>query len=100
MLKHRHRWLERLANWGTAIAIPLVAVAGFRLLLAAREPSETTVLRPPPAPPAPGRLLVPPVDPSAPPVVELHPSNTQDADCAAGADRSGVAARARRCAPR
>ncbi len=77
MLSRRRTWLERIANWGTALAVPLVAIGGFRLLAHARDG----------AAPAAGatahaaatvteRVLAPPIDASAPPVVELRPAAT------------------------
>ncbi|MBS0395727.1 MAG: hypothetical protein JSR54_13985, partial [Proteobacteria bacterium] len=38
MKQTRATRLERIANWGTAIAVPLVAIAGGWLLLVARQP--------------------------------------------------------------
>jgi hypothetical protein len=79
MLSKRRTWLERIAHWGTALAVPLVAIIGFRLLAHARDaaaprPGENEVAaRAVPAAAA-GRVLAPPIDASGPPVVELRPS--------------------------
>lgn len=74
----RSVWLGRIASWGTALAVPLVVVVGFKLLLSARNGA------PPPAAPAaaradaPLRVLAPEVDASAPPAVDLRPAATRD----------------------
>jgi hypothetical protein len=74
MLTRRRTWLERISNWGVAIAVPLVAIGGFRLLAHARDPAAPVAGAPAAQPPAAAaRLLAPPVDASAPPVVELRP---------------------------
>jgi hypothetical protein len=75
MLSKRRVWLERVANWGTALAVPLVAFAGFELLMHARDAAQPVAGRAGAGPrAAPGRVLAPPIDASAPPVVELGPS--------------------------
>jgi hypothetical protein len=75
MLSKRRTWLERIANWGTALAVPLVAIGGFRLLAHARDGAApaagaTTHV----AAAVTDRVLAPPIDASAPPVVVLRPS--------------------------
>ena len=70
MLKRKITPLERLVGWGTALAIPLVAIAGLRLLFAAHEPGAAPVAS---GPRQPLRLASPPIDASAPPVVTLSP---------------------------
>jgi hypothetical protein len=73
MLKRRITPLERLVGWGTALAIPLVAIGGLRLLFAAHEPGAAPVGS---GPPQPLRLASPPIDASAPPVVTLRPADS------------------------
>lgn len=73
MLKRSITPLERLVGWGTALAIPLVAIAGIRLLFAAHEPGAAPAAS---GPPQPLRLASPPIDASAPPVVTLKPATT------------------------
>ena len=77
MLARRRAWLERIANWGTALAVPLVAIVGFKLLAHARDGAAPAAgpggvpSRSAPAAAA-DRVLAPPVDAGAPPVVELR----------------------------
>ncbi|MBS0374367.1 MAG: hypothetical protein JSR73_07275 [Proteobacteria bacterium] len=71
MLKRTITPLERLVGWGTAIAIPLVAIAGIRLLFAAHETGAPAAA---PGPPQPLHLASPPIDANAPPVVTLPAS--------------------------
>jgi len=71
MLQKRRIWLERVANWGVALAVPLVAIGGFRLLTHARDGAQPVAGQAPPA--AATRLYAPPMDASAPPVVDLRP---------------------------
>ncbi len=83
MLQRRRLWLERLANWATALAVPVVAIVGFKLLSHARDGAEPLAM-PRPAPP--GKVLAPPIDASAPPVVDLRPPQATAGDgprCAA-----------------
>jgi hypothetical protein len=83
MLTKRKTWLERIANWGVAVAVPLVAIGGFRLLAHARDPAAPVAgAAPPPA--SAGRVLAPPIDASAPPVVDLRPRPTAEGPAAAG----------------
>lgn len=78
MLSRRGTWLERLANWGTALAVPLVAIIGFKLLAHARDGAAPAAGQDGAAARATAaavadRVLAPPIDASAPPVVELRP---------------------------
>lgn len=74
MLTRRKIWLERVANWGTGLAVPLVVIVGFRLLAHARDPAQPTPSdAATTAAAVPGRVLAPPIDASAPPVVTLVP---------------------------
>jgi hypothetical protein len=72
MLQRRKAGLERIANWGVALAVPLVAIGGFLLLAHARDGARPVPGQPPPA--ATAHLYAPPIDASAPPVVDLRPS--------------------------
>ena len=72
MLEKRKVWLERIANWGVGLAVPLVAIGGFKLLTHARDGAQP--LPGQPAPTMPVRVLAPPIDASAPPVVNLTPA--------------------------
>ncbi len=72
MLPKRKIWLERATNWGIAVAVPLVAIGGFKLLAHARDGAQPLPgqLAPPAAS---GRILAaPPIDASVPPVVTLQ----------------------------
>jgi hypothetical protein len=78
MLSKRKTWLERIANWGTALAVPLVAIIGFRLLTHARDSATPAggqggAASQPASTAQPGRVYSLPIDPGAPPVVELRP---------------------------
>lgn len=87
----RKVWLERIANWGTALAVPLVVVVGFKLLLSARGGA------PPPAPPTAAatnarlRVLAPEIDASTPPAVDLRPAAAKDEDRCAALEREVAA---------
>jgi hypothetical protein len=101
MLSKRRTWLERIANWGTALAVPLVAIIGFRLLTHARDSAAPSggqggaASQPAPAAQQ-GRVYSLPIDPGAPPVVELRPSPAAGDPAPARAD--GVAGEDLRCA--
>lgn len=82
MLTKRRVWLERAANWGTALAVPLVAIVGFRLLTHARDAARPVPGQTAPPSTAAGRVLAPPIDASAPPVVSLRPAPTPGAGSA------------------
>ena len=104
MLPKRRIGLERATNWGIALAVPLVAIGGFKLLTHARDGAQP--LPGQAAPPAPtGRVLAPPIDASAPPVVTLRPAAVTtppatEGRCAALENARGSPAQARTgCAP-
>jgi hypothetical protein len=113
MLPTRKNWLERATNWGIAIAVPLVAIGGFKLLAHARDGAQPLPGQAAP-PTASGRILAPPIDATAPPVVTLQPAPAGrpaagvDPRCPTGAGLPGsdrertVSAQARRsgCPPR
>lgn len=84
MLEKRRVWLERIANWGVALAVPLVAIGGFKLLTHARDGAQPLPGHAPAA--TPGRVLAPPIDAGAPPVVELRPSPAAPRPGASGED--------------
>ena len=86
MLHKRRLWLERIAHWGIGLAVPLVAIVGFKLLASARD-------TPPPSaasPATPTRVYAPPVDAGAAPVVALRPP-FDDPRCATDARATGRA---------
>ncbi len=82
MKQTRATRLERIANWGTALAVPLVALGGGWLLLVARQPDAPVADRGARPAGTPQRVASPPIDASAPPVVELHPAPHADPRCA------------------
>jgi hypothetical protein len=91
MLERRKVWLERIANWGMALAVPLVIVLGFKVLLAARD-------RAPPAAQAmavpanaPLRVRAPEIDASAPPAVDLRPEAARTEDRCTALEREVAA---------
>lgn len=83
---NRRGWLERITGWATAVAVPLVALVGLKLLIAAHDPDRHAAPDEHGPNPTPGRVFAPPIDASAPPVVELHPR----AGDKAGQDRTQV----------
>jgi hypothetical protein len=102
MLSRRRPWLERIANWGTALAVPLVAIVGFKLLASARDPAVPGAAQSgAPAraaqPAAPVRVLAPPIDASAPPVVDLRPPSAAGGE-ARGQSGAATAGEDPRCA--
>jgi hypothetical protein len=101
MLSKRKTWLERIANWGTALAVPLVAVIGFKLLAHARDSATPAggqggAASQPASAAQPGRVYSLPIDPGAPPVVELRPSPADGGPAPARA--AGAAGEDPRCA--
>jgi hypothetical protein len=70
---NRRGWLERITGWATAVAVPLVAIVGLKLLIAAHDAERKAAPDNQRSGPTAGRVFAPPIDASAPPVVELHP---------------------------
>ena len=93
MGENRRRWMERITGWGTALAVPLVAVIGLKLLISAHDPASHSGPDEHRSNPTPGRVFAPPIDASAPPVVELHATARSDAD--QDGPRADAAARCR-----
>ncbi len=99
MLSRRRTWLERVSSWGTALAVPLVAIVGFKLLAHARDgaaPVAAEQATQAAAATAPSRVLAPPIDAAAPPVVELRRSPA--ASDPASAEPAGASGDDPRCA--
>jgi hypothetical protein len=87
MLERRRVWLERIANWGTAIAVPVVVVVGFKLLMSARDGAPPAAA--PTAAPthAPLRVVAPEIDATAPPAIDLRPPAARAEDRCAALER-------------